>query len=72
MSSTDCPAWIESHNLWDYFKQELVKRDQENDPLCFDPSPLKTGENAPGSENSGSVPTEGTGGTLPNFDNRED
>lgn len=71
VSSTDCPAWIESHNLWNYFKDEVKRRDTEQIPLCFDPSPLQTGESAPG--NNGDVPSSGGGSeSLPNFDNRED
>lgn len=71
VSSTDCPAWIESHNLWDYFKKEVERRDQENVELCFDPSSAISGDITPGN-NGNASPETGGNQTLPNFDNRED
>lgn len=71
VSNTDCPAWIESHNLWDYFKKEVKRRNDEKIDLCFDPSTAISGDTTPG--NNGDVASgTGGGGSLPNFDNRED
>lgn len=71
VSNTDCPAWIESHNLWDYFKKEVQRRDSERIDLCFDPSSAISGDVSPGNNGNTSSETSGTQ-TLPNFDNRED
>lgn len=65
VSSTECPKWIYDNNLWDYFKREVKRRNDEQIPLQFDPSQLQTGDTTPG--NNGGIT-----GTLPNFDNRED
>lgn len=63
VSSTECPKWIYDNNLWEYFKKEVKRRNDEQEPLIFDPSQLQTGDTV--QENSGTV-------GLPNFDNRED
>lgn len=66
VSSTDCPKWIYDNNLWDYFKKEVKRRNDEGEELKFDPSLLNT-------TTSGSTDTTTSGGgTLPNFDNRDD
>lgn len=66
VSNTDCPKWIYDNNLWDYFKKEVKRRNDEGEELKFDPSLLNT-------TTSGSTDTTTSGsGTLPNFDNRDD
>lgn len=63
VSSTECPKWIYDNNLWDYFKKEVKRRNDEKEPLIFDSSLLGAGDVV--TENSGTV-------GMPNFDNRED
>lgn len=65
VSSTNCPKWIYDNNLWEYFKKEVKRRNDENVALKFDPSLLDT------SNTNGSNTTTG-GGSMPEFDNRDD
>lgn len=69
VSGKNCPEWIRANNKWDYFKQQVKIRNEEQRPISFDPSTLDT-------SGSGSITgdgtTGGTGGNLPDFDNRED
>jgi N-acetylmuramoyl-L-alanine amidase CwlA len=67
VSGKDCPKWIRANNKWDYIKQEIKRRNEEQVPINFDSSTL---------DSSGASTSGGTLGnydsTLPNFDNRED
>ena len=70
VSGKNCPEWIRANNKWDYFKQQVKIRNEEQRPISFDPSTL----DASGSANAGgSGTTTGSGeSNMPNFDNRED
>ena len=57
---TDCPWWINKHKKWDYFLNEVKKRNENNEPIKLNVD----GNNF--NSNFNNV------GTLPNFDNRED
>ena len=61
-NKTDCPWWIRKHKKWDYFLEEVEKRNKNNDPIKLNLNPSETGTDS----NVSNV------GTLPNFDNRED
>lgn len=64
VSSTDCPKWIYDNKLWDYFKSEVKKRNDEKTALRFDTTLL-------GGSGTGASPNGGSGGNF-NFDNRDD
>lgn len=64
ISGKDCPQWIRNNNKWEYIKQQIKLRNDEQRPISFDSSTLDT---------SGSPSTGGSyNSSMPNFDNRED
>lgn len=72
---TDCPAWIFSHNMWDYFKSEVKKRDQNQTAMCFDPSPFGGSADSVGTNPDTTqtvVSNWSSNSQQINFDNRED
>lgn len=56
-NQTDCPWWILKNNKWDYFINEVDKRNKNNEPIKLNLNPDSNLSNS---------------GELPNFDNRED
>ena len=66
VSGKDCPQWIRANNKWNYMKQQIKLRNEEQRPISFDPSTLDSS----GSSNN-ITPGLGGSGDMPNFDNRE-
>ena len=62
----DCPMRIMELGLWPYFKEQIVKRNQENRPVSFNPATLNT-TGQPVSIGNGATATlmsTGSGGTT--------
>lgn len=66
VSGKDCPQWIRANNKWEYIKQQIKKRNDEQLPITFDPSTLDA------SGQPGGTGGDFGSGNMPNFDNRED
>lgn len=64
VSGKDCPQWIRNNNRWDYIKQQIKIRNEEQRPINFDSSTLD-------SSSSGGTSADNITTDLPNFDNRE-
>lgn len=67
VSGKNCPEWIRANNKWDYFKQQVKLRNDNNQPISFDASSL-TGSS--GTDGGGTEDGSGDS-SMPNFDNRE-